>query len=116
LSAAAALLAAIGAATSLHVTVWPHGLHGSKRSWTVTCAPAGGTLPHPAIACRRLAKLTHPFRPVAKGTACTAIYGGPQVAHVTGRLRGSRVRASFNRRDGCEIDRWNRLRFLFDPQ
>jgi hypothetical protein len=109
----AVLVAAVAAATSLHITVWPHGVHGSKRAWTLTCAPAGGTLPHPATACRRLAKVAHPFRPVARGAACTAIYGGPQVARVMGRLRGKRVRASFDRRNGCEVDRWNRVRFLF---
>lgn len=109
----AVLLATIAAVTSLHITVWPQGMHGPKRSWTLSCAPAAGTLPQPATACRRLAKLARPFRPVARGAACTAIYGGPQIALVTGRLRGSRVRASFNRRNGCEIDRWNRVRFLF---
>jgi hypothetical protein len=108
-----AFLAAVLAATSLHVTVWPQGVQGPKRSWTLTCAPAGGTLPHPVTACSRLAKLTRPFRPVPKGTACSAIYGGPQIALVTGRLRGRRVRASFNRHNGCEVDRWNRVRFLF---
>jgi Subtilisin inhibitor-like len=109
----AVFLAAIAAATSLHITVWPHGMHGPKRSWTLSCAPAGGTLPRPATACRRLAKVAHPFRPVPKNAACTAIYGGPQVALVTGRLRGGRVHASFSRRNGCEVDRWNRVRFLF---
>src|SRR3954467_1700101 len=109
----AVLLATIAAATSLHITVWPQGLHGPKRSWTLACAPPAGPLPHPASACRRLGKLAHPFRPVAKGVACTAIYGGPQTALVTGRLRGARVHASFNRRNGCEVDRWNRVRFLF---
>jgi hypothetical protein len=109
----AVFLAAIAATTSLHITVWPHGLQGSKRSWTLTCAPTGGTLPHATTACRRLAKLAHPFRAVPRAAACTAIFGGPQVARVTGRLRGARVRASFNRRDGCEVTRWNRVRFLF---
>jgi hypothetical protein len=45
--------------------------------------------------------------------ACTAIYGGPQRARVTGRLRGYPVRATFNRTNGCEIARWDRVRFLF---
>jgi hypothetical protein len=107
------LLAAAVAATSLHITVWPQGIDGPKRSWTLQCVPTAGTLPHPATACRRLAAMTRPFRPVPKGAACTAIYGGPQVALVTGRLRSGRVRASFNRRDGCEVGRWNRVRFLF---
>jgi hypothetical protein len=45
--------------------------------------------------------------------ACTQIYGGPQTALVTGEFRGRRVRATFNRKNGCEIARWNAVRFLF---
>ena len=108
-----ALLAALVASTSLHVTVWPHGPDGPKRAWTLRCTPVAGTLPHRAAACRRLLRMTRPFRPVPKDAACTEIYGGPQTAFVTGRLRGRRVRASFNRHDGCEIGRWDRVRFLF---
>jgi len=108
-----ALLAALVASTSLHVTVWPHGPKGASHSWTLRCAPAAGTLPNRASACRRLARMSHPFRPVPPNVACTDIYGGPQTALVTGRLRGQRVRASFNRHDGCETARWNRVRFLF---
>ena len=108
-----ASLAALVASTSLHITVWPNGADGAKRMWTLRCAPVGGTLPHRVTACRRLATMTRPFRPVPRDAVCTQIYGGPQTALVTGRLDGRRVRASFNRRDGCEIDRWNRVRFLF---
>jgi hypothetical protein len=41
------------------------------------------------------------------------IYGGPQEALVTGRFRGNLVRAHFSRKDGCELARWNAVRFLF---
>ncbi len=108
-----AFLAALVASTSLHITVWPNGPDSAKRAWTLRCAPVGGTLPHRATACRRLLGMTRPFRPVPKDAACTEIYGGPQTAFVTGRLQGRRVRASFNRHDGCEIGRWDRVRFLF---
>jgi hypothetical protein len=46
---------------------------------------------------------------VKPGSICTEIYGGPQVALVTGILAGRRIWARFQRRDGCEIARWNRL-------
>jgi Subtilisin inhibitor-like len=108
-----AFLAALVASTSLHITVWPQGPDAAKRTWTLQCAPLGGTLPHRATACRRLASLERPFRNVPKDVVCTQIYGGPQTALVTGRLEARRVRATFNRRNGCEIDRWNRVRFLF---
>jgi len=35
------------------------------------------------------------------------------VAAVRGLFRGRRVRATFTRRNGCEVARWSRLAFLF---
>jgi hypothetical protein len=108
------LAAILVASTSLNITAWPNGAGQTpKRTYTLTCAPVGGTLPHRAAACRKLAALKAPFASVPKGMACTEIYGGPQEALVTGRFRGHSVRAHFNRRDGCEIARWNRVAFLF---
>ena len=108
------LAAVLLASTSLHVTVWPSGIgHGKRQTYTLTCAPVGGTLPHRLAACGRLARLKSPFAGLPRNIACTQIYGGPQQALVTGRFRGALVRARFNRRDGCEIDRWNRVAFLF---
>jgi hypothetical protein len=108
------LAAILVASTSLNITVWPHGEgNGGKRTWTLRCAPSGGTLPHRATACRRLTALKRPFAPTPKNVACTQIYGGPQEALVTGRLRGQSVHVRFNRQDGCELGRWNRVGFLF---
>ena len=44
---------------------------------------------------------------------CTEVYAGPAVANARGRYLGRRVSAWFMRTDGCQIARWNRLRFLF---
>jgi hypothetical protein len=44
---------------------------------------------------------------------CTMIYGGPQVARVTGTFRGHKVWATFKRVDGCAVARWNKVAFLF---
>jgi hypothetical protein len=82
------------------------------KVWTLTC-PDRGTLPRPRRACERLAAIKDPFAPVPKSAACTLVYGGPQVADVRGRFRGRRVSAHFTRSNGCEIARWNRVRFLF---
>lgn len=97
--------------TSLTVRYWPNGRDaGARMSWTLRCDPARGTLPRPGRACTRLtAGGTKLFAPVPKNTVCTQIYGGPQAARVVGTLRGEEVSASFNRVDGCEIGRWNRL-------
>ena len=104
--------AAAAAATVLSIVVSP-GNGGTSRHWTLTCGPPGGTLPRPARACTGLARLRAPFAPVPKGTACSQIFGGPQTARVTGTYRGRHVRAAFNRQNGCEIARWQRVAFLF---
>jgi hypothetical protein len=102
------------ASTSLHITVWPQGVgHPGKKEYTLRCAPAAGTLPRRSAACTKLLRLDRPFAPTPAGTACTQIYGGPQEALVTGRFRGNLVRAHFSRTNGCEIARWNHVRFLF---
>ncbi len=78
---------------------------------------AGGGMrvfPKGRSACRQLATLpTEAFAPVPGDVACTEIYGGPQVAFVFGQIAGKDVEASFARTNGCEIARWNRVRFLF---
>jgi hypothetical protein len=107
-----ALAAILLASTSLHISVSNTGDLMAKK-YTLRCNPAGGTLPQPASACRRLARLKAPFAPTPKNVACTEIYGGPQVALVRGRFRGRAIEAPFSRRNGCEIARWNRVSFLF---
>jgi hypothetical protein len=97
--------------TELEISLSPGG-DAVTRLWTLRC-PSGGTLPNPAEACRRLAELDHPFAPVPKSAACTLIYGGPQTAEVSGTFKGRTVNAHFSRGNGCEIARWNRVRFLF---
>ena len=102
------------AETRLSIDVWPNGPgKAGKRSWTLRCGPTGGTLPRPARACTALATQERPFAPVPKDVACTQIYGGPAEALVRGRYRGQAIWARFRRRDGCEIDRWERVRALF---
>lgn len=113
-----AALALVGSgatsSTDLRIVVWPAGPESDGAlSWRLRCNPVGGNLPRAAAACRQLSGLERPFAPVPKDVGCTQIYGGPQVARVTGTLRGRRVWATFRRTDGCEIARWNRVRLLF---
>lgn len=110
---ASASIAGAGASAriSLTVTYWENGSRpGDKSVSKLSCNPARGTVPRPAVACRRL--LTEGrklFAPVPHGSLCTEIYGGPQVALVTGSIDGHRVWARFQRRNGCEISRWQRV-------
>jgi hypothetical protein len=108
------LAAILVASTSLNITVWPNGAgNPGKHTYTLKCAPVGGTLPRRAAACTKLMNLRSPFATPSKGMACTQIYGGPQEARVTGLFRGQLIRATFGRKDGCQIARWNRVQFLF---
>lgn len=100
--------------TALTITFWPEGPDaGPKLTWTLRCNPPAGTLPRRAEACRRLARIPRPFAPVPADEVCTQIFGGPHVALVRGTFRGRRVWVRLNRRDGCQIARWNRVAFLF---
>ena len=101
----------------LSITVWPQGRGVGKpvRAYTLRCRPAGGSLPAPARACRRLFANLGALRPVPKGRACAAVNGGPQQAVVRGTVAEKRVRASFRRVNACELARWTRLAPLFGP-
>jgi hypothetical protein len=92
-------------ATELTVEVWPEGRGGPARERRVECpgAPVCGDL-----SVQRLA-------PVPRDMACTAVYGGPGMARVTGTLHGERVDERFRLEDGCQIARWERNRALLGP-
>ena len=97
--------------TSLEISVTPGG-EAPTKVWTLRC-PEGGTLPDAAEACSKLESLDDPFAPVPKDVACTQVYGGPQEADVRGVFRGRPVEAHFDRGNGCEIARWDKVEFLF---
>ena len=98
--------------TELEISVTPGG-EAPTKIWTLSCPEGGGTLPDAAQACEQLLKLDDPFAPVPKDAACTQIYGGPQEADVRGTFRGRPVQAHFDRGNGCEIARWDKVGFLF---
>ena len=98
--------------TKLEISVSIGGSEAPTKTWTLDC-PDGGTLPHPEQACAQLAKMSDPFAPVPKDKACTQVFGGPEEAVVTGSFRGKPVNAQFNKGNGCEIARWNSVKFLF---
>ena len=100
-------------ASALSVELWPAGEgQGTAVTATLTCDPAGGDLPDPAAACAALAAGADALAPVPADAVCTELYGGPEEARITGTLDGEPVDASLSRANGCEIDRWERLRPL----
>jgi hypothetical protein len=114
LAAVPATAPAAAPSTELQITLWPRGKGTSPpHRWTLRCGPPGGTLPNRAAACARLTTLRDPFAPVPRDAACTEQFGGPAEATVTGRHKGRRISAQFNRTDGCRIARWQKHAFLF---
>jgi hypothetical protein len=107
--------AAMGPTADLQISISTRGSEAPSKLWTLRC-PAGGTLPDAAAACRKLAEVQDPFAPVPKGTACTQIYGGPEIADVSGTFDGDRVDTRFSRGNGCELERWNKVGFLFPSE
>lgn len=96
-------------ATVLTVTVTPKS-GADPREWTLKCDPPGGSHPDAKKACAALTKAEHPFKPTPKNRMCTQIYGGPQQAKIHGTWQGTKVDASYSRKNGCEINRWNALK------
>ncbi|QWB28332.1 hypothetical protein KJK29_19340 [Streptomyces koelreuteriae] len=86
---------------------------GADGTFQLYCGPDGGSHPDPSGACAVLERDTRwgqeAFAPAPKGGFCTMQYGGPATAHVTGTWAGRPVDATYDRRDGCQISRWDRL-------
>ena len=103
-------------ATDLRIVFWPQGRDGEAVEASLTCEPAGGTHRDPAAACRALAARPDALEPVPPDAVCTQIYGGPEEAEVSGTVSARRVSASFTKRNGCEIARWEALAPLLELQ
>ncbi len=98
--------------TSLTITVTPSKT-APPETWTLACPGAVGTLPKAVDACAFVAKTpVSALAPVPGHPACTMIFGGPQVATVTGTWRGQPVDARFARDNGCEVARWDKAKPL----
>jgi hypothetical protein len=100
-----------GKTVSLTITYWADEQSPTSFTrWTLRCNPGGGTLSNRKRACAKLSTMTlGTFAPVPKNVLCTEIYGGPQKAVVKGTIGARRIWSSFRRRNGCEIERWNRF-------
>lgn len=88
---------------------YQENLQAKPVSWTLDCRPAGGTHPNAKLACKEIRSAANPFQRPPKNEACTKIYGGEEVARVTGIWAGKTIKRKFTRTDGCEISRWDNL-------
>lgn len=83
--------------------------HGVVTSRSLRCHPSGGSLRGTSGACRRLDALGGPVGSTPKREMCSMVFGGPQTARVTGTWHGRRVDQSYNRSNGCQTSRWQRM-------
>lgn len=118
LAAAVVAVAAVGCSgdadtpgsTTLTVVYQGSQDGGEAATWTLRCDPPGGSHPDPTAACSAVeSQGSSAFEPTPAGTACAEIFGGPQRAEVSGEVGGVEVDSVFDRRNGCEIDRWDAL-------
>lgn len=113
----------------LRITVADTGEAGRDATYSLFCHPAGGTHPQPKKACAALdaavaagrvdasaaadrtrqVQLGGPFAPVPADAVCTMMHGGPATARIAGIWHGKSVDARFDRSNGCEMSRWDRL-------
>jgi hypothetical protein len=91
------------------VTYWPRVPRRDSESWTLTCDPVAERSRSGRGLRASGGRGFELFDPVPPDSACTEIYGGPQVAQVDGTVDGEPVSASFDRANGCEISRWEAL-------
>lgn len=94
---------ATDAGDHVDVVLRPHGPGGQQLHKTLRCTKVTPD-------CKRLAQAD--FSPPAEDLACTAQFGGPATATVTGRAGGRAIDATFDLRDGCAISRWQRFAWL----
>jgi hypothetical protein len=99
-----------GTLAKLVVTVDDDGARGAQqpRELKLDCAA-----PTDSQACGAAAGVSAADLKETPGdTACTQIFGGPEEATIKGELHGNPVDATFKRSDGCEIERWDRVKPL----
>lgn len=88
----------------------------APTTWRLRCDPFGGDHPNPTAACLALNSTEYPFAPVPADRMCAQIYGGPHTAIIAGTWHGQQVHAEYNRTDGCEIERWDKLADVFGQE
>lgn len=85
----------------------------AARHYTLTCEPAGGTMPDAATACGRLLKATELFAPKPAHVMCPMIMASAGRAVVSGSYLGRPVHETIVD-GGCDLTRWQQLNQIFN--
>ncbi|MFC4564082.1 SSI family serine proteinase inhibitor [Nocardiopsis mangrovi] len=86
------------------------------EEWTLTCSPAGGDHPDPETACADLEQAgAEPLAEVPADQMCTQIFGGPEVAAVSGHVGDAEVDTEFTKSGSCEIERYEDMGAVLTP-
>ncbi len=94
-------------ATELVITVSADGRPADGGDAAVATVSCPGAEP---AACEAIAALPDdPGAPVPPETACTEIYGGPDVVTIEGTIGGEPIDTELIRTNGCEIERFDRF-------
>ncbi len=108
-----------GAAATVELELTYDDDRGTRRRATLSCRGstrrATGYLRRRSA--RRLCGVARELRgfltsPPPQDRVCTEQWGGPDRAHVTGRIGGDGVDRRLARNDGCAIDDWDRAQRL----
>ncbi|MDQ4502928.1 serine protease inhibitor [Sinomonas sp. ASV322] len=120
-SAPPATPASPGTPTAELAIVVVHSPGQAEQRWNLRCAGATSlpetTHPTPAAACALIAAHREVLFPPSPppDRACSMLYGGPDVATVTGTDDGAPVARRFSRTNGCEVDDWKAAVPLIGP-
>jgi len=94
--------------TELTITLDPDGPGGEAEPQEAKLVCPGANAPRDA--CEEVGALpASAAAPVPPQTACTEIFGGPDVVRITGTLNGDEVDTELTRANGCEIERFERF-------
>ena len=93
------------AASELTITLDPDGPQGDGPAQVAELSCPGANAP-PA-ACDAIDGLPeNATDPVPPATACTQVYGGPDLVTIEGKIEGEEIDTGLTRTDGCEIERF----------
>jgi hypothetical protein len=82
------------------------------RHWTLQCEPAGGNVPDPQSACRRLLAQRSIFSPPAHHVMCPQIMSDAPAFLVSGTFLGQKVHETIQA-GGCDLGKWSVLHKIF---